>query len=100
VVATRVGGLVEAVQDGTTGVLMDVGDVHGLRDTITLLAAHPSRGRRLAQAGAAAVRAVTWPEVAASTAAVYADVARSPAVDLATPSLTRPEMQDMVMIAP
>jgi len=94
VVATRVGGLVETVQDGSTGLLIDVGDVHGLRDTITLLAAQPSRGRRLAQAGAAAVRSVTWPAVAAATAAVYAHP------DLGPRQLTLPEMEDMVMIAP
>jgi glycogen(starch) synthase len=78
VVATRVGGLVETVQDGVTGLLMDVGDVHGLRDTITLLAAHPSRGRRLAQAGTAEVRSVTWADVAAGTSAVYTEVAPEP----------------------
>lgn len=81
VVATRVGGLVETVEDGVTGLLMDVGDVHGLRDTITLLAAHPSRGRRLAHAGSAAVRSVTWPDVAAATTAVYAEIARVPPRD-------------------
>jgi glycogen(starch) synthase len=72
VIATRVGGLVETVQHDSTGLLIDVGDVHGLRDTISLLAAHPSRGRRLAQAGTAGVRTVTWPDVAAATAEVYA----------------------------
>jgi glycogen(starch) synthase len=98
VVATRVGGLVETVQDGETGVLMDVGDVHGLRDTISLLAAHPSRGRRMAQAGTAAVRSVTWPDVAAGTTAVYAEAARTaatwrtprPDVDLRQPTVTLP----------
>jgi glycogen(starch) synthase len=93
VIATRVGGLVETVREGETGLLMDVGDVHGLRDTITLLAAHPSRGRRLAQAGATAVRAVTWPDVAAATAAVYAQAGEPGSVAL-------PDMNGMVMIAP
>jgi hypothetical protein len=68
--------------------------VHGLRDTITLLAAHPSRGRRLAQAGTAAVGSVTWPAVAAATAAVYTHS------DLGPRELALPEMEDMVMIAP
>jgi glycogen(starch) synthase len=119
VVATRVGGLVETVQDGSTGVLIDVGDVHGLRDTISLLAAHPSRARRLAQAGTAAVRAVTWPDVATATAAVYAPVpasagtgppgtAGSGTTDSGSTadtgresrSVTLPDIEDMVMIAP
>jgi glycogen(starch) synthase len=99
VVATRVGGLIEAVQDGETGTLMDVGDVHGLRDTICLLAAHPSRARRLAQAGTAAVQAVTWPAVSAATTAGYAAAAR-PADRAAAPPERLPDLGDMVMIAP
>ena len=96
VVVTRTGGLVEAVQDETTGLLMNVGDVHGLRDLISLLAAHPSRGRRLAQAGAAAVRSVTWADVAATTAAVY----RPSETDSGERTLTLPTSAEMVMIAP
>jgi glycogen(starch) synthase len=109
VVATRVGGLVETVRDGETGLLITVGDVHGLRDTISLLAAHPSRGRRLARAGTAEVRAVTWPDVAAATAAVYAGstaavYAGAPGPGDGAPAGRAPvvlsDMENMVMIAP
>jgi glycogen(starch) synthase len=96
VIVTRTGGLVEAVQDETTGLLMDVGDVHGLRDLISLLAAHPSRGRRLARAGAAAVRTVTWADVTAATAAVY----QTDENDSETRTLDLPNATEMVMIAP
>jgi glycogen synthase len=90
VVSTRVGGLVEAVQDDVTGLLIDVGDVHGLRDTISLLAAHPGRGRRLGPAAAAAVRSVTWADVSAATLAAYTagrtvTLATSPAMVSITP---------------
>jgi glycogen(starch) synthase len=72
VISTRTGGLVEAVSDGETGLLIDVGDVHALRDTINLITADPGRGRRLAQAGATRASALTWSEVATQTSAVYA----------------------------
>jgi glycogen(starch) synthase len=72
VVATRTGGLTEAVTDGVSGALIDVGDVHALRDTVSLLVAHPERARRLARAGAAAARTLTWADVAEQTSAVYA----------------------------
>jgi glycogen(starch) synthase len=89
VVTTRTGGLVEAVQDGTTGLLIDVGDVHGLRDTISSIAAHPSRAHRLARAGALAVAELTWTDVAKATADVYAEPLRppvpSPGKDVAAP---------------
>jgi glycogen(starch) synthase len=71
VVSTRTGGLVEAVQDGFTGVLFDIGDVHALRDTISLLIAQPAMARQLARAGAAAVRALTWADVADLTGRAY-----------------------------
>lgn len=71
VISTRTGGLVETVTDGVTGVLIEVGDVHGLRDTIYLLAAQPARARRLGQAGSLAVRSLNWADVAGMTAQVY-----------------------------
>jgi glycogen(starch) synthase len=72
VVSTRVGGLAEAVIDGVSGLLIDVGDVDGLHDTVSLLVSQPARARRLAQAGATAVRTLTWADVADRTTQVYA----------------------------
>jgi glycogen synthase len=72
VISTRTGGLVEAVTDDETGLLIDPGDVHGLRDRITLLTTHAGRARRLAVAGSTAARALNWADVAATTLRVYA----------------------------
>jgi glycosyltransferase involved in cell wall biosynthesis len=48
VVASRVGGVSEIVQDGTTGVLVPPGDASGLADAIARLLADPPARRRLA----------------------------------------------------
>ena len=71
VISARTGGLVEAVSDGVTGLLMEVGDVYGLRDTINRLTAQPAYGHLLAQAGMRAVRSWTWADVAELTTQVY-----------------------------
>jgi glycogen synthase len=72
VVATRTGGIVEAVRDGETGMLIEPGDVHALTDAIALLLAHPAKGRGLGRAAATAAGAPTWADVAGRTEAVYA----------------------------
>lgn len=51
VVATRAGGLSEAVADGVTGLLVRPGDVDGLADAISRLLADPVLRRRLGYAG-------------------------------------------------
>jgi glycogen(starch) synthase len=71
VVAARTGGLVETVDDGASGLLIEVGDVHGLRDTISRLIAQPARAHLLAQAGTLGVRGWTWTDVADRTLGVY-----------------------------
>lgn len=50
VVASRVGGIPEAVADGATGILVDPGDVSGTRDAIRRLIGDPDLAARLAQA--------------------------------------------------
>ncbi len=84
VLATRTGGLTEAIQDDVTGLLFDVGDVHTLRDTISALGAQPARAHRLAQAGNTAVRRLTWDDVAHRTAQAY----RAAGTGVATPPVT------------
>jgi glycogen(starch) synthase len=71
VVATRTGGLTDAVQDHVTGRLIDVGDVDALRDILVSLAGDPAQARRLAKAGAQAVTTQTWPAIATQTQAIY-----------------------------
>ena len=51
VVATRVGGLPELVQDGETGILVEPRDPAGLADAIAGLLADPDRRRELGSAG-------------------------------------------------
>jgi glycogen(starch) synthase len=71
VIATRIGGLSEAVEDDVSGRLIGVGDVHGLRDLLVSLAHDPEHARRLAAAGAAAARRLNWAQVAVLTERVY-----------------------------
>ena len=50
VVATRVGGIPEIVDDGTTGVLVEPGDGRGLADAVAGLIADAARRERLGAA--------------------------------------------------
>ncbi len=47
VVASAVGGLLDAVEDGVTGVLVPPGDVRALREAVERLLADPGERRRL-----------------------------------------------------
>jgi glycosyltransferase involved in cell wall biosynthesis len=51
VIASRVGGLVEVVDDGRTGLLVPEGDVVALASAMTSILARPDRGRGLGEAG-------------------------------------------------
>ena len=57
VVATRIGGTVEAVLDGETGVLVPPGDASALATAIRSLLADPVRARRTGEAGRDRLRA-------------------------------------------
>jgi len=71
VVVTGVGGLGEAVRHGENGLVIGVGDVHGLRDAVLRLAADPAGARAMGRAAAAGVKGWTWADVATATATVY-----------------------------
>ena len=76
VVASRVGGLPEAVADGETGLLVPPGDVDALAHALTALAADPDRRAALGVAGRRRVFAqFTADHMAAATLEVYAAVA-------------------------
>ncbi|MEM7049131.1 MAG: glycosyltransferase family 4 protein [Acidobacteriota bacterium] len=51
VVGFRATGVVDAVAEGETGLLVDIGDRHGLGEGLAALLDDPARARRLGQAG-------------------------------------------------
>jgi starch synthase len=82
VVASGVGGILEVVEDGKTGLLVEPGRPDALAGAIRTLLADPARGRAMGRAGRQRVEAhFSWTSVAARTREVYqearADFARS-----------------------
>jgi glycosyltransferase involved in cell wall biosynthesis len=72
VVATAVGGLPDAVEDGVTGLLVPPGDVPRLRAAITRLLGDAVLRRRLGEAGREAARVrLSWTAATEATIAVY-----------------------------
>jgi glycosyltransferase involved in cell wall biosynthesis len=51
VVATRVGGVPDVVDDGVTGFLVRAGDTHAIAERLALLASDPGLGRRMGEEG-------------------------------------------------
>jgi len=77
VVATRVGGVAEMVDDGRSGALVDVGDVDGLADAMARILAEPATAAAMGAAGQAIARAdYTQAAVSAATAEVYRIMSR------------------------
>ena len=82
VVASAVGGILEVVEDGKTGVLVEPGRPDALVAPIRALLEDPARGRAMGRAGRRRVEAhFSWVSVATRTREVYqdaiADFARS-----------------------
>jgi D-inositol-3-phosphate glycosyltransferase len=81
VVAAGVGGLLHAVGDGTTGVLLASHQPEAWAETVAQLLSSP---RRLAAMGAAAARfagAHGWDQAAARLIAIYGELVRVPALE-------------------
>jgi glycosyltransferase involved in cell wall biosynthesis len=75
VIASRIGGLPEVVQDGETGYLVTPGDVEELRDRIAALVGDPSRARRMGEAGRELVlERFTWEHCARRCVDAYAEL--------------------------
>jgi glycosyltransferase involved in cell wall biosynthesis len=72
VVATAVGGLVDAVEDGVTGLLVPPGDPGALRDAIERLLSDPGLRARLG--AAARARATSSPASVEALRGVYTDL--------------------------
>ncbi|HET7554605.1 MAG TPA: glycosyltransferase family 4 protein, partial [Gaiellaceae bacterium] len=74
VVASAVGGLLDLVVDGETGLLVPPRDVPALRDALDRLLGDAGLRRRLGEAGRARVRErFSWPAVTDATIAAYED---------------------------
>jgi glycosyltransferase involved in cell wall biosynthesis len=77
VVATRVGGVPEAVVDGETGLLVSPGDAAALADRLARLLADPDAAARMGAAGRRIVQErFTRQHMVARTLALYEEVAR------------------------
>jgi glycosyltransferase involved in cell wall biosynthesis len=87
IVASRVGGIPEVVEDGTTGLLVPPRDHQALAHALGRLLASPALRQSLGQAGLARVRGrFSLERMLRATAAVYARVAgRHRAADTADP---------------
>jgi len=73
VVASAVGGILEVVEDGKTGVLVEPGRPEALAAAICSVLADPARGRAMGRAGRLRVEAqFSWASVAERTRDVYA----------------------------
>jgi alpha-maltose-1-phosphate synthase len=75
VVASRVGGIPEVVDDGVTGLLVPPDDPASLAAALNLLLRDPGRAGAMGLAGRErAVAEFSWDAVAAQTAALYAEL--------------------------
>lgn len=73
VVATRVGGMVEIVGDGSVGVLVDRGDINAMGDALITLAADDARRARMGSAGRTrSVSLYSWDVIARKLEEEYA----------------------------
>jgi glycosyltransferase involved in cell wall biosynthesis len=73
VIASAVGGLVDSVVDGVTGLHVPPRRPDRIAEAIAKIVAHPSFQRRMGQAGIDRTRTrYGWPRIAAATLEVYA----------------------------
>jgi glycosyltransferase involved in cell wall biosynthesis len=76
VIASRVAGIPDVIEDGVTGVLVPPGDAPALAAAMRRLAADPAERRRLGDAArTAAARDLGWPRAAAAFEESYAAAA-------------------------
>ena len=79
VVATRVGGVPELVEDGVTGFLVPPRDPDALADALQKLIADPELRRRMGQAGREkALKEFTLDRMLAETQKVYEEILSKP----------------------
>jgi phosphatidyl-myo-inositol dimannoside synthase len=78
VVAGRVGGALDAVVDGATGLLVDPTDHVEVADAIGRLLADPRAAARMGAAGSARAREFAWPLIAGRVGELLCDIADRP----------------------
>jgi endo-1,4-beta-xylanase/phosphatidylinositol alpha-1,6-mannosyltransferase len=66
-IGTQLGGIPDAVIDGTSGLLVPPGDADALAEAITKMVGDPALRKRLAEGALAHARASTWTRVAEET---------------------------------
>jgi glycogen synthase len=71
VVASRVGGIPDVVEDGVTGLLVPPGDVDALAAALDRLVADPALRERMCRAAKERAARYAWPDLAAQVRAVY-----------------------------
>ena len=75
VVATEVGGLVDAVEDGVTGVVVRPGDADALRAAVARVVGDRRLAKRLGEAARRRALELTWSRHAEAVRGVYVTVA-------------------------
>jgi glycosyltransferase involved in cell wall biosynthesis len=81
IVASRVGGIPEAVRDGENGLLVPPGDIAALRAAIEALLSDPERCRRLGAGGQALMaREFSIDAMVDGNLAVYRELSREAAL--------------------
>jgi phosphatidylinositol alpha-1,6-mannosyltransferase len=76
VVATRTGGVPDAVQDGATGLLAEAGDSEGLAKALLRLLTEPDLARELGRANRYRAESLTWERTASEQIAAYQEALR------------------------
>ncbi|MCJ7635277.1 glycogen synthase [Candidatus Bathyarchaeota archaeon] len=77
VVSTRVGGIVDVVLDGQTGLLVSPGKPEELAEAVNRILSNPTLGERMGKAGRTRVETLfTWKKVAEDTLSLYQEIVR------------------------
>lgn len=79
VVAYRVGGVEDVVEEGVTGFSYAVGDIEGLVDGVRQIAADPDRRAAMGRAARALAETLSWSSVMDDMVALYARLIREQA---------------------
>jgi glycosyltransferase involved in cell wall biosynthesis len=88
VIAAAVGGLIDSVVDGTTGLHVPPRDPAAIARAIEQLVDHPEESAALGRAGRRRVRSLySWDRVAAETARIYTDALRRSVAAAGRPEL-------------